>query len=225
MRTIFFTTIVVILMIIGIAVNNHASRAGVTAVSHIEEVNTPIINDTIRLADGSIFVVFSDSFLSVFEGYRDLFRNREDITFIVTLGSAGNGHVNTWVEKDGKIYLENTSFQLIDLTPLSSGECTRNVVLDVGTPPSSEEWQEMLEELTGEKFNEEGLLPANWLTGTFRFGRLVRAETRPIPSLSFCRVRQYTFHFYEGRVTKKEVTEAGVTRTYTSAGGSLQLVP
>ena len=192
MRTFFYTSIVVLLAIIGVAVNNHASIAGVAAISHIEAVNSPpIIPDTIFFEDGTKFTS-ARSLLSSFEGYRDLLRNYENLSMYLL----GKGYWNNWIEKEGKIYLERTVFSI-------AGEML----------PSPEEWQEMLEALTGEKFNEEGLLPANWLTGAFNLWGTVRMPgwRRHAPYFyEPCWERQYVFHFYKGRVTEIEITETGL---------------
>ena len=192
MRTSFYITIAVLLVIIGIAINNHTSKASVSAL--------PMANfDTIRFEDGSTFLSIR-TLLSGLEGYCDLlWSNVSSEVLANRIMGGGIGYRNNWVEKEGQLYLEKNLSRF-----------------PVGTHFSAEEWQEILEELTGEKFNEEGLLPANWLTGDFRLRRLVRAETRPIPSWRECRLRQYVFHFCSGRVTKIEITESGMSYTVTS---------
>ena len=195
MRTIFYTTIAVILAIFNVVANNNASIIGIGAISHIEKVNSPpLIRDTIRFEDGSKFTT-SRSFLSFFEGYRDLLQNNENIM----LWFMGDGYTNNWIERGKKIYLERGLFSIAD-----------------GTHPTQQEWQEIIETLTGEKFNDEGLLPANWLTGSFNLSGTIRLpEVCPLrrnAPYGYWRdfEKEYVFHFCKGRVKKIEITETGI---------------
>ena len=188
MRTVFYTTIVMILAIFSVVANSNGPIAGIGAISHIE-ASFPVIWDTIRFEDGTKFTS-SRSLLSSFEGYRDLLRNRENFSPI----SSCRGYRNNWIEKEGKIYMESTSFHSWE---------------DI--PPPPEEWQAMLEELTGEKFNEDGLLPANWLTGSFNLLGTVLIPGWFTPYMyTFCAEREYIFHFYQGKLIKIEYTETGL---------------
>jgi hypothetical protein len=196
MKIFFYSAIVAFVSIFGIIAKGKLDIEGINSISQLErEYSPPRWCDTLRLEDGTKYIFFitttpppySTTFLSFFDGYAELFKDNENM--ILWMGS--KGYTCNWVVKDGRIYLEEILFQYAE-----------------GTPPSIKEGQEKIEELTGEKFNSDGLLPANWISGAFNVYRAVpTSEPYRFPSVIDWGKR-YVFHFEKGELISIDVTES-----------------
>lgn len=121
--------------------------------------------DTLLLEDGTPALLLRTP-IRYIDGYTGLFRTHEsiydcEVLFTEHSGLGARGYFMTWRLKDKKIYLEKVWWNRIELFEADNDG---NLKPRRGPDVSPEEIKKRVELLTSRKFNEEGLLFADWVT-------------------------------------------------------------
>lgn len=120
--------------------------------------------DTLLLEDGTPVLLLRTP-IRYIEGYTGLFRtiskNIFDVEALITnhSGLGARGYFMTWRLKDKKLYLEKVCWNRLEWL-----DWNNNLEPKSGPDVSPEEIKRRVEQLTSRKFNEEGLLFADWVT-------------------------------------------------------------
>jgi hypothetical protein len=119
--------------------------------------------DTLLLEDGNMFFFKMTPFV-FFDGYSNLFSNEEGgLVNIMWHGS--KSFTCKWVIKNNELYLKDYTFIGGYFTMVKDKK--GNLVEKTVVLPGKNEQKKRIEALTNRKFNEEGLLKADWMSGFF----------------------------------------------------------
>ena len=142
--------------------------------------------DTLRLENGEKFVL-KQTPLIFFDGYSKLFSNYKDVVVFIKTGQ--KGFICTWVIRNGDLYLDKIYFGITLGDSINSGDLL----------PTKKVQQENIEVLTGQKYNSQGLLPANWMSGVFGgFGLIPDSYRDSLQSINY--KKEYVFSFAKGKL-------------------------
>ena len=119
--------------------------------------------DTLLLEDGNMFFFRMTPFV-FFDGYSNLFSNEEGgLVNIMWHGS--KSFTCKWIIKNNELYLKDYTF--IGGYFMMTKDKNGNLVEKTVVLPGKNEQKKRIEALTNRKFNEEGLLKADWMSGSF----------------------------------------------------------
>lgn len=154
---------------------------------------TDIDRDTL-IVDGKIYLI-KYSFIKYFDGYRKLFKDNEVVIMAIPFTK---GYIATWIVKKGILYFDHMIPAYWTEYGAAEKPGGKHPLLSSTFVPLVE-IQRRLEELTGRKFNSEGLLKADWVTGE------VKAEANGhyvgfIDSSTYKSDDHYNFTFDEGKL-------------------------
>jgi hypothetical protein len=124
--------------------------------------------DTLLLEDGNMFFFKVTPFV-FFDGYSNLFSNDEG-GMVNIMFNGSKGFTCKWVIKNNQLYLKDYTFVGGYFTMVK--DKNGNLVEKIVELPGKNEQKKRIEALTNRKFNEEGLLTADWMSGTFGIFKL-----------------------------------------------------
>ena len=119
--------------------------------------------DTLLLEDGNMFFFKMTPFV-FFDGYSKLFNNDEG-GMVNIMFNGSKGLTCKWIIKNNELYLKDYTFIGGYFTMVKDEK--GNLVEKTVELPGKNEQKKRIEVLTNRKFNEEGLLKADWMSGSF----------------------------------------------------------
>ncbi|MFA6701799.1 MAG: hypothetical protein WCS06_03920 [Dysgonamonadaceae bacterium] len=119
--------------------------------------------DTLLLEDGNMFFFRMTPFV-FFDGYSKLFSNDEGGSVNIMFNGS-KGFTCKWIIKNNELYLKDYTFVggYFTMVKDKKGKLVEKTVV----LPGKMEQRKRIESLTNRKFNEEGLLKADWMSGAF----------------------------------------------------------
>lgn len=160
--------------------------------------------DTLLLEDDTPVLLLRTP-IRYIEGYTGLFRTNSknifDIEALITnhSGLGARGYFMTWRLKDKKLYLEKVCWNRLEWL-----DWNNNLEPKSGPDVSPEEIKRRVEQLTSRKFNEEGLLFADWVTDRILIVKhhpfqLMKEKSRYMSqSLEEVRINQFESQLFKG---------------------------
>ena len=157
-------------------------------------IEAGIDRDTL-IVEGKVYLL-KTSFIKFFDGFNKLFKQNE--AWIGDL-PVTKGYTITWIVIKGNLYLDHVQpANWSAYGGTKSEPKPHNILKD---PVSKEEIETRIELLTGRKFNSEGLLVADWVTGEIKADANGHYKTW-LDSSQYISDENYVFNFDKGLLKK-----------------------
>jgi len=160
LRSIIFTLLFVCCFLIDTLVKAQNLRSISDHISITVQSDTATIDNKDVLLENSPMLFFPD--------YNKLFNYSTEVVILITGGGREKGYSVNFIVKDSILYLKRVTPKGTDFVGFNADkkDTTRVYAIKV----SKEEIKARVEKMTGRKFDENGLLQADWVSGEFYGG-------------------------------------------------------